>query len=200
MTRRWRVEFQSSAGTDRGLVRHRDNMFHTDRDFNVLVWECGQSGYITNTCSKQRAGTTEPVAYSCYCRASLTYIDERRQMMCSLLGGHGGAQLVTEEPSLSRRSPARHGGAQLVAKEPSPTEYGDAASDDRVCLALPRLCDPDPVAPAFGGLRLLGLLSILFPLTLILDILLDFTYPGSSISCLTECRSTVQQGEDSIAR
>ncbi|KAK9097804.1 hypothetical protein Syun_024849 [Stephania yunnanensis] len=46
--------------------------------------------------------------------------------------------------------------------------YGDAASDDRVCLALPRLCDPDPVAPAFGGLRLLGLLSILFPLTLIL--------------------------------
>ncbi|KAK9120815.1 hypothetical protein Syun_018432 [Stephania yunnanensis] len=28
--------------------------------------------------------------------------------------------------------------------------YGDAASDDRVCLALPRLCDPDPVAPAFG--------------------------------------------------
>ncbi|KAK9128851.1 hypothetical protein Syun_017648 [Stephania yunnanensis] len=48
--------------------------------------------------------------------------------------------------------------------------YGDAASDDRVCLALPQLCDPDPVAPAFGGLRLLGLLSILFPLTLILDI------------------------------
>ncbi|KAK9125135.1 hypothetical protein Scep_013981 [Stephania cephalantha] len=33
-------------------------------------------------------------------------------MVCSLLGGHGGAQLVTEEPSLSRRSPARHGGAQ----------------------------------------------------------------------------------------
>ncbi|KAK9120819.1 hypothetical protein Syun_018436 [Stephania yunnanensis] len=28
--------------------------------------------------------------------------------------------------------------------------YDDAASDDRVCLALPRLCDPDPVAPAFG--------------------------------------------------
>ncbi|KAK9160522.1 hypothetical protein Syun_006863 [Stephania yunnanensis] len=46
--------------------------------------------------------------------------------------------------------------------------YGDAASDNRVCLDLPRLCDPDPVAPAFGGLRLLGLLSILFPLTLIL--------------------------------
>ncbi|KAK9134878.1 hypothetical protein Syun_014208 [Stephania yunnanensis] len=28
--------------------------------------------------------------------------------------------------------------------------YGDAASDDRVCLALPRLYYPDPVAPAFG--------------------------------------------------
>ncbi|KAK9169316.1 hypothetical protein Syun_001456 [Stephania yunnanensis] len=38
----------------------------------------------------------------------------------------------------------------------------------RVCLALPRLCDPDPVAPAFGGLRLLGHLFILFPLILIL--------------------------------
>ncbi|KAK9086790.1 hypothetical protein Syun_029184 [Stephania yunnanensis] len=66
--------------------------------------------------------------------------------------------------------------------------YGDAASHDRVCLALSRLCDPDPVAPAFGGLRLLGHLSILFPLTLILVILLDLTYLGSSISCLTECR------------
>ncbi|KAK9151103.1 hypothetical protein Syun_009412 [Stephania yunnanensis] len=66
--------------------------------------------------------------------------------------------------------------------------YGDAASDDRVCLALSRLCDPDPVAPAFGGLRLLGLFSILFPLTLVLVILLDFTYLDSSISCLTERR------------
>ncbi|KAK9139059.1 hypothetical protein Scep_008740 [Stephania cephalantha] len=36
----------------------------------------------------------------------LTYIDKRRQMVCSLLGGLGGAQLVTEEPNLSRRSPA----------------------------------------------------------------------------------------------
>ncbi|KAK9135333.1 hypothetical protein Syun_014663 [Stephania yunnanensis] len=33
-------------------------------------------------------------------------------MMCSLLGDLGGAQLVTEEPSLSRRSPAYRGGAQ----------------------------------------------------------------------------------------
>ncbi|KAK9104605.1 hypothetical protein Scep_021449 [Stephania cephalantha] len=37
---------------------------------------------------------------------ALTYIEGWRQMVCSLLGGHGGAQLVTEEPSLSRRSPA----------------------------------------------------------------------------------------------
>ncbi|KAK9128700.1 hypothetical protein Syun_017497 [Stephania yunnanensis] len=66
--------------------------------------------------------------------------------------------------------------------------YGDFASDDRVFVALPRLCDPDPVTPVFGGLRLLGHLSILFLLTLILVILLDFTYLGSSISCLTECR------------
>ncbi|KAK9100382.1 hypothetical protein Scep_023812 [Stephania cephalantha] len=53
---------------------------------------------------------------------ALTYIEGWREMVCSLLGGHGGAQLVTEEPSLSRMSPARHGGAQLVAEEPSPTE------------------------------------------------------------------------------
>ncbi|KAK9140776.1 hypothetical protein Scep_010457 [Stephania cephalantha] len=30
----------------------------------------------------------------------------------------------------------------------------------QVCLALPRLYDPDPVAPALGGLGLLGHLSI----------------------------------------
>ncbi|KAK9084199.1 hypothetical protein Scep_030670 [Stephania cephalantha] len=36
---------------------------------------------------------------------ALTYIDGRKQMVCSLLGGLGGAQLVTEEPSLLRRSP-----------------------------------------------------------------------------------------------
>ncbi|KAK9099054.1 hypothetical protein Syun_026099 [Stephania yunnanensis] len=38
-------------------------------------------------------------------RVALAYIDWRRQMVHSLLGGRGGAQLVTEEPSLSRRSP-----------------------------------------------------------------------------------------------
>ncbi|KAK9086686.1 hypothetical protein Syun_029080 [Stephania yunnanensis] len=102
-------------------------------------------------------------------------------MVCSLLGGHGGAQIVTEEPSLSRRSPAYRGGAQLYRVRwgyglgrvwpwagMALGGYGNAASDDRVCLALPRLCDPDPVAPAFGGLRILGHLSLLFPLTLIL--------------------------------
>ncbi|KAK9150885.1 hypothetical protein Syun_009194 [Stephania yunnanensis] len=46
----------------------------------------------------------------------------RRPMMCSLLGDLGGAQLVTEELNLSRRSPACRGGAQLVAEEPSPKE------------------------------------------------------------------------------
>ncbi|KAK9105547.1 hypothetical protein Scep_022391 [Stephania cephalantha] len=38
-----------------------------------------------------------------YCEdVALAYIDGRRQMVCSLLGGLGGAQLVAEEPSLSR--------------------------------------------------------------------------------------------------
>ncbi|KAK9094492.1 hypothetical protein Scep_025961 [Stephania cephalantha] len=40
---------------------------------------------------------------------ALTYIDGRRQMVCSLLGGLGGAQLVAEEPKFCR-------------EEPSPTE------------------------------------------------------------------------------
>ncbi|KAK9162863.1 hypothetical protein Syun_003765 [Stephania yunnanensis] len=62
--------------------------------------------------------------------------------------------------------------------------YGDAASDDRVCLALPRLYDPDPVAPAFGGLRLLGHLSILFPLTLILiDVALTYIDGRRQMMC-----------------
>ncbi|KAK9120608.1 hypothetical protein Syun_018225 [Stephania yunnanensis] len=38
---------------------------------------------------------------------ALTYIDERRQMVCSLLGGFGGAQLVTDEPSSTERRAAR---------------------------------------------------------------------------------------------
>ncbi|KAK9168872.1 hypothetical protein Syun_001012 [Stephania yunnanensis] len=41
----------------------------------------------------------------------------------------------------------------------------------RVCLALSRLCDPNPVAPAFDVLRLLRHFCILFPLTLILVVL-----------------------------
>ncbi|KAK9170153.1 hypothetical protein Syun_002293 [Stephania yunnanensis] len=44
---------------DRGLVRHRDNMFHMDRDFNLLVWECGQPGHFTSMCSQQQACTIE---------------------------------------------------------------------------------------------------------------------------------------------
>ncbi|KAK9098277.1 hypothetical protein Syun_025322 [Stephania yunnanensis] len=81
---------------DKCLVGHKyrdmDNRFHQDKDFNVLVWECGHLGHFTSTCSQQQAGITEPGAESCCCRAR------------------------------SRRSPARHGGAQLVAEEPSPTK------------------------------------------------------------------------------
>ncbi|KAK9121406.1 hypothetical protein Syun_019023 [Stephania yunnanensis] len=50
---------------------------------------------------------------------ALAYIDGRRQMVCSLLGGHGGSQLVREEPSSSRRSPACREGVQLVTEEHS---------------------------------------------------------------------------------
>ncbi|KAK9104461.1 hypothetical protein Scep_021305 [Stephania cephalantha] len=78
-------------------------------------------------CSQHRAGIAEPGADSCYCHISdggswyyyvhlysniccedvaLTYIDGRRQMVRSLLEDLGGAQLITEEPNLSRRSPA----------------------------------------------------------------------------------------------
>ncbi|KAK9100358.1 hypothetical protein Scep_023788 [Stephania cephalantha] len=46
---------------------------------------------------------------------ALTYIDRRRQMVCSLLGGLGGAQLVTKEPSLSRRSLALQSGINLTS-------------------------------------------------------------------------------------
>ncbi|KAK9160767.1 hypothetical protein Syun_007108 [Stephania yunnanensis] len=195
-----------SISTIRGLMAEavardkvRDPVECTDMDFNVSVWACGQPG-----------------TDSCYCHARLLMVDHETKMficipiyVASMLPWHilmGGGKWcvhcleVTEEPSSSRRSPAFRGGAQLFAEEPSSSwkspalqskmgvwpwasmalgGYGDAASDDRVCLAL---------APAFGGLRLLGHLSISFPLTLILVILLDFTYLGSSISCLTECR------------
>ncbi|KAK9106637.1 hypothetical protein Syun_022648 [Stephania yunnanensis] len=51
------------------------DMFQLERDFNVSAWAYGQPGIA------------------------------ERQMVCSLLGGRGVARLVTEEPSLSRRSP-----------------------------------------------------------------------------------------------
>ncbi|KAK9151004.1 hypothetical protein Syun_009313 [Stephania yunnanensis] len=120
---------------DNDLVMHRRkdmDMFQLERDFNVLVWACGQPG-----------------TDSCYCHArSDNPIDDGAFFAWRL-----------------RRSPTRHGGAQLVEEEPSPTGYGDAASDDRVCLALPRLWDPDPVAPAFGdstGFYLPGLVNLVF--------------------------------------
>ncbi|KAK9082957.1 hypothetical protein Scep_029428 [Stephania cephalantha] len=62
---------------DRGLVMHRDkdrdNMFQLDRDFNVLVWECGQPGHFTSRCSQEQAGTTKPGADSCYCHVRSDY-------------------------------------------------------------------------------------------------------------------------------
>ncbi|KAK9128969.1 hypothetical protein Syun_017766 [Stephania yunnanensis] len=57
-------------------------------------------------------------------RVALAYIDWRRQMMRSLLGGRG-------------RSPARHGAAQLVAEEPSPTEWActpGACAELHICI------------------------------------------------------------------
>ncbi|KAK9114529.1 hypothetical protein Syun_021326 [Stephania yunnanensis] len=91
---------------DRSLVRHKDrdkgNMFHTNRDFNVSLWECGQPGHFTNRCSQQREGTTELGADSCYCRARMLpwHILMGGDRWCvSLLGDLGGAQLVAEEPS-----------------------------------------------------------------------------------------------------
>ncbi|KAK9135315.1 hypothetical protein Syun_014645 [Stephania yunnanensis] len=78
---------------DNDLVMHRDkdmDMFHLDWDFHVSVWASGQPGTDSSYCHD----------------VALAYIDGRRQMVSSLLGGLGEAQPVTEEPSLSRRSPA----------------------------------------------------------------------------------------------
>ncbi|KAK9111591.1 hypothetical protein Scep_019110 [Stephania cephalantha] len=83
------VEFDQvrEIGT-RGLVGleygDKDNMFHTNRDFNVLF------GSVDDKTLHRRVHNN----------------GQAQPMVCSLLGGHGGAQLVTEEPSLSRRSPA----------------------------------------------------------------------------------------------
>ncbi|KAK9169200.1 hypothetical protein Syun_001340 [Stephania yunnanensis] len=88
---RWTSAEDPAECTDRDsyLVMNRDkdmDMVHLDRDFNVSAWAYGQPS------------TEEPETYACYCHV-------RRQMVYSLLGGLGGAQLVTKEPSLSRRSP-----------------------------------------------------------------------------------------------
>ncbi|KAK9134481.1 hypothetical protein Syun_013811 [Stephania yunnanensis] len=80
-------------------------------------------------------------------------------------------------------------GAPLISLIRDILWYGDAASYDRVRLALPRLCDPDPVAPAFGGLELLGYLSILFHLTLISRNPTGFYLPGLGILVFDRVRS-----------
>ncbi|KAK9139884.1 hypothetical protein Scep_009565 [Stephania cephalantha] len=59
---------------------------------------------------------------------ALAYIDGRRQMVRSLLEDLGGAQLVTEEPSLSRRSPALQ----------SKMGVWPWAGDGRTAAAMPR--------------------------------------------------------------
>ncbi|KAK9121642.1 hypothetical protein Syun_019259 [Stephania yunnanensis] len=87
------VRWTSAEDEDRGLVMHRDkdmDMFHLDRDFNVSVWALWTTRY-----SRARnifmLLPRQDVA--------LAYINGRRQMVCSLLGSLGGAQLVAEEPS-----------------------------------------------------------------------------------------------------
>ncbi|KAK9114339.1 hypothetical protein Syun_021136 [Stephania yunnanensis] len=72
---------------DNDLVMHRDkdmDMIHLDRDFNVSVWAYGQPG--GGWCVPCLEVTEEPNS-------------SRRSPAC-----RGGAQLVTEEPSLSRRN------------------------------------------------------------------------------------------------
>ncbi|KAK9087116.1 hypothetical protein Syun_029510 [Stephania yunnanensis] len=94
---------------DNDLIVHMGkemDMFQLERDFNVSAWAYGQPADIRMLVTvdheiKMFVGIPIYVA-----RVALAYIDWRRQMVHSLLGGRGGAQLVTEEPSLSRRSPA----------------------------------------------------------------------------------------------
>ncbi|KAK9140161.1 hypothetical protein Scep_009842 [Stephania cephalantha] len=61
----------------------------------------------------EEPGTSNVSLYSKICceDVALTYIEGWKKLVCSLLGGHGGARLVAEEPGSSRRSP-------LVADEP----------------------------------------------------------------------------------
>ncbi|KAK9133161.1 hypothetical protein Scep_012689 [Stephania cephalantha] len=61
---------------------------------------------------------------------ALTYIDGRRQMVCSLLRGLGGAQLVAEEPSLSRRSPALHSEKEERKREKAREREREVAGEE----------------------------------------------------------------------
>ncbi|KAK9166331.1 hypothetical protein Scep_001522 [Stephania cephalantha] len=72
--------------------------------------DCRPIGGVISTSSMTRwiqMVLTAMLYFNICCEdVALAYIDGRRQIVCSLLGGLGGAQPVAEEPSLSRRSPA----------------------------------------------------------------------------------------------
>ncbi|KAK9099021.1 hypothetical protein Syun_026066 [Stephania yunnanensis] len=83
---------------DRGLVRHRDKT-ETSCSIRIEI-----STYLCRSVDSQvtspvRVHNSELAQQSQEQDVALTYINGRRQMVCSLLGGHGGAQLITEEPS-----------------------------------------------------------------------------------------------------
>ncbi|KAK9134507.1 hypothetical protein Syun_013837 [Stephania yunnanensis] len=88
---------------DNDLVMHKDkdmDMVHLKRDFNVSVRAYGQPG------------TAEPETYSCYCHVRMLpgHILMEGDRWCVI------CLEVSEEPSSSRRSPARRGGAQPYSK------------------------------------------------------------------------------------
>ncbi|KAK9114197.1 hypothetical protein Syun_020994 [Stephania yunnanensis] len=94
------------------LVMHRDkdiDMFHLDWDFNIPVWSYGQLAdirmFMTVDHESKMFLCIHLYSNICCEDIALAYIDGRRKIVCSLLGGRGGVQLVAEEPSLSRRSP-----------------------------------------------------------------------------------------------
>ncbi|KAK9158222.1 hypothetical protein Scep_004796 [Stephania cephalantha] len=128
-TTRWRVRDPVECTyRDSDLVMHGDkdmDMFHLDRDVNVSVWAYGhQCKELRDIHAIATSGPTiihrNPIKGTSWVEAHsirdingqskiLIYILadlQRIYMVCSLLGGLGGTQLVTEEPSLSRRSPA----------------------------------------------------------------------------------------------
>ncbi|KAK9140138.1 hypothetical protein Scep_009819 [Stephania cephalantha] len=113
------------------------DMFQLERDFNVPVKACEQ-----------------PETYSCYCHV-------RRQMVCCLLGGLGGAQLVAEEPNLSRRSPALQSKMGVwpwasMAFGGERAELARARSGDRTVVPRPRWRDTERRPAAAAGVAVIA--------------------------------------------